>query len=145
MNEPTACKLVRWLHALICESIWWIDRKSKPSIHLCVYKCICFNHFNFCLKCWMPKIPKQLSIFKTKKKSQVVPSPDTFIKKKTTNLCTFISIFQRKQRTFFDHFFFNYPLENILHQLTVKSKRCNVNHKRFSTHWNRLKGKCIIL
>lgn len=42
---------------------------------------------------------------------------------------------------FFDYFFFNYLLENILHQLTVKSKRCNVNHKRFSAQLKSIERK----
>lgn len=111
----------------MCESIWWIDRKLQiRSIHRFMYKCTCSNHFNF-LECWMPKIPNRLSILS--KRSQ----------KKQTYSYSYKC--QRKQRALFRLFFFNYLLENILHQLTVKSKRCNVNHKRFSAQLKSIERK----
>lgn len=112
----------------MCESIWWIDRKLQiRSIHRFMYKCTCSNHFNF-LECWMPKIPNRLSILS--KRSQ-----------KKTNVLVFIQMPTEAARSFSTIFFFNYLLENILHQLTVKSKRCNVNHKRFSAQLKSIERK----
>lgn len=74
------------------------------------------------------KFPQQLRAKeeKEKEKNATEVSP-------LQNLFVYLHKFQRKQHThtFFSSIYFNYPLENILLQLTVKSKRCNVNHKRF--------------
>lgn len=141
MNEPTRKRCT----VITCIIVWidlmeLIDRKLQIQS---IYLRTCSNHFNFSGMLNATKFHSNWALW-TKRcpLSKYIQYAIHGVREKKSK-CTYSNGSNALFWTYV--FFLIITYWKIFCQLTAKSKRCSVNHKQFSTHWNRLKGKCIIL